>query len=137
MHNHSKKRAERLFFYLYISLISNVNFQRVFIEVPLKSPHHGSINHELKIIFLFCLFLGASSLIRDDFLNDVTEYLQIQFGRSGCAVGLSAISFSATLQKDAAPIPNASKVRPMNFSGVYIFVNIFSPSFPAIKKIKF
>ncbi len=29
------------------------------------------------------------------------------FGRSGEAVGLSAISFSATLQKDAAPIPNA------------------------------
>ncbi|MBO5854194.1 MAG: hypothetical protein J6Q61_05610, partial [Bacteroidales bacterium] len=28
-------------------------------------------------------------------------------GRSGEAVGLSAISFSATLQKDAAPIPNA------------------------------
>ena len=29
------------------------------------------------------------------------------FGRSGKAVGLSAISFSAVLQKDAAPIPNA------------------------------
>ena len=29
------------------------------------------------------------------------------FGRSGYAVGLSAISFSATLQKDAASIPNA------------------------------
>ena len=29
------------------------------------------------------------------------------FGRSGSAVGLSAISFSASLQKDAAPIPNA------------------------------
>ena len=29
------------------------------------------------------------------------------FGRSGEAVGLSAISFSAALQKDAAPIPNA------------------------------
>ena len=28
-------------------------------------------------------------------------------GRSGEAVGLSAISFSAALQKDAAPIPNA------------------------------
>ena len=28
-------------------------------------------------------------------------------GRSGYAVGLSAISFSASLQKDAAPIPNA------------------------------
>ena len=28
-------------------------------------------------------------------------------GRSGKAVGLSAISFSASLQKDAAPIPNA------------------------------
>ena len=33
--------------------------------------------------------------------------LWIVFGRSGCAVGLSAISFSASLQKDAAPIPNA------------------------------
>ena len=28
-------------------------------------------------------------------------------GRSGKAVGLSAVSFSAALQKDAAPIPNA------------------------------
>ena len=26
------------------------------------------------------------------------------------AVGLSAISFSATLQKDAAPIPNATEI---------------------------
>ena len=31
------------------------------------------------------------------------------FGRSGSAVGLSAISFSASLQKDAAPIPNAGR----------------------------
>jgi hypothetical protein len=31
------------------------------------------------------------------------------FGRSGSAVGLSAISFSASLQKDAAPIPNTSE----------------------------
>ena len=30
-----------------------------------------------------------------------------RLGRSGYAVGLSAISFSASLQKDAAPIPNA------------------------------
>ena len=30
-----------------------------------------------------------------------------RLGRSGYAVGLSAISFSAALQKDAAPIPNA------------------------------
>ena len=30
-------------------------------------------------------------------------------GRSGSAVGLSAISFSAALQKDAAPIPNAER----------------------------
>ena len=29
------------------------------------------------------------------------------YGRSGSAVGLSAISFSAALQKDAASIPNA------------------------------
>ena len=29
------------------------------------------------------------------------------FGRSGFAVGLSAISFFASLQKDAASIPNA------------------------------
>ena len=33
--------------------------------------------------------------------------LWIVFVRSGEAVGLSAISFSASLQKDAAPIPNA------------------------------
>ena len=32
---------------------------------------------------------------------------ELIFGRSGKAVGLSAISFSAALQKDAAPIPNA------------------------------
>ena len=32
----------------------------------------------------------------------------LSFGRSGYAVGLSALSFSAALQKDAAPIPNAS-----------------------------
>ena len=32
---------------------------------------------------------------------------ELILGRSGEAVGLSAISFSATLQKDAAPIPNA------------------------------
>ena len=31
----------------------------------------------------------------------------IYFGRSGKAVGLSAISLLATLAKDAAPIPNA------------------------------
>jgi len=37
---------------------------------------------------------------------DLTE--KERLGRSGYAVGLSAISFSATLQKDAAPIPNAS-----------------------------
>jgi len=34
-------------------------------------------------------------------------FLIFYFGRSGYAVGLSAISFSATLQKDAASIPNA------------------------------
>ena len=33
--------------------------------------------------------------------------LCIVSGRFGSAVGLSAISFSAALQKDAAPIPNA------------------------------
>ena len=33
--------------------------------------------------------------------------LLIESGRSGEAVGLSAISFSASLQKDAASIPNA------------------------------
>ena len=32
---------------------------------------------------------------------------ELILGRSGEAVGLSAISFSATLQKDAASIPNA------------------------------
>ena len=32
---------------------------------------------------------------------------ELILGRSGEAVGLSAISFSASLQKDAAPIPNA------------------------------
>ena len=32
-----------------------------------------------------------------------------RLGRSGEAVGLSAISFSASLQKDAAPIPNAEE----------------------------
>ena len=32
---------------------------------------------------------------------------QFYFGRSGFAVGLSAISFSASLQKDVASIPNA------------------------------
>ena len=31
----------------------------------------------------------------------------LSFGRSGEAVGLSAISLLATLAKDAAPIPNA------------------------------
>ena len=35
--------------------------------------------------------------------------LCIILGRSGKAVGLSAISFSAALQKDAAPIPNAGE----------------------------
>ena len=35
--------------------------------------------------------------------------LWTDFGRSGYAVGLSAISFSAPLQKDAAPIPNAGR----------------------------
>ena len=33
------------------------------------------------------------------------------FGRSGGAVGLSALSFSAALQKDAASIPNAEVLR--------------------------
>ena len=32
---------------------------------------------------------------------------KLYLGRSGSAVGLSAISFSASLQKDAASIPNA------------------------------
>ena len=35
------------------------------------------------------------------------KIFQTSSGRSGSAVGLSAISFSAALQKDAAPIPNA------------------------------
>ena len=34
-------------------------------------------------------------------------HYELIVGRSGKAVGLSAISFSAALQKDAAPIPNA------------------------------
>ena len=34
-------------------------------------------------------------------------HYELILGRSGFAVGLSAISFSASLQKDAAPIPNA------------------------------
>ena len=32
---------------------------------------------------------------------------ELTLGVPAIAVGLSAISFSATLQKDAAPIPNA------------------------------
>ena len=36
--------------------------------------------------------------------------LCIVFGRSGKAVGLSAISLLAPLAKDAAPIPNALEV---------------------------
>ncbi len=32
---------------------------------------------------------------------------ELNFGRSGKAVGLSAISLLAPLAKDAAPIPNA------------------------------
>ena len=34
---------------------------------------------------------------------------ELPLGVPAIAVGLSAISFSATLQKDAAPIPNASR----------------------------
>ena len=34
-------------------------------------------------------------------------HYELILGRSGFAVGLSAISFSASLQKDAASIPNA------------------------------
>ena len=34
-------------------------------------------------------------------------HYELTLGVPAIAVGLSAISFSATLQKDAAPIPNA------------------------------
>ena len=39
--------------------------------------------------------------------SKIPEIQNSFLGRSGSAVGLSAISFSAALQKDAAPIPNA------------------------------
>ena len=47
---------------------------------------------------------------------------QFYFGRSGFAVGLSAISFSATLQKDVAPIPNALGDRSSEFLTLGVFV---------------
>ena len=34
-------------------------------------------------------------------------HYELNYGVPAIAVGLSAISFSASLQKDAAPIPNA------------------------------
>ena len=37
-------------------------------------------------------------------------HCELSLGVPAIAVGLSAISFSATLQKDAAPIPNAGRL---------------------------
>ena len=55
---------------------------------------------------------GVWALYRDVLFYEISmlkpSYKFVIFsGRSGEAVGLSAISFSAALQKDAAPIPNA------------------------------
>ena len=41
----------------------------------------------------------------------LAEYKSLSFGRLGYAAGLSAVSFSAALQKDAAPIPDATEGR--------------------------
>ena len=55
--------------------------------------------------FIFCRILGKKPHY---YITPTTCCLVVFFfGRSGSAVGLSAISFSASLQKDAAPIPNA------------------------------
>ena len=43
---------------------------------------------------------------KDNFQLSIMNY-ELFFGVPAIAVGLSAISFSASLQKDAAPIPNA------------------------------
>ena len=62
---------------------------------------------EFDIALKFSIFnfqFSTFSFLGSQFLN----FSNSKFGRSGYAVGLSAISFSATLQKDAAPIPNAS-----------------------------
>ena len=37
-------------------------------------------------------------------------HYELNYGVPAIAVGLSAISFSASLQKDAAPIPNAKEL---------------------------
>ena len=52
--------------------------------------------------------MRSSLNYRGQSLLTVVRCLLTFFGVPAIAVGLSAISFSASLQKDAAPIPNAS-----------------------------
>ena len=54
--------------------------------------------------YILFIFIGVICHVSTIIFN---FQFSISFGRSGYAVGLSAISFSAALQKDAAPLPNA------------------------------
>ena len=56
------------------------------------------------IIYCYSISLNGTLVI-------VNYELCINVGVPAIAVGLSAISFSAPLQKDAAPIPNAFGIR--------------------------
>ncbi len=44
------------------------------------------------------------------------------FGRPGHAVGLSAVSFSASLRKDAAAIPDAWEAHELKLSAIELFL---------------
>ena len=53
---------------------------------------------------------------------------ELNLGRSGCAVGLSAISLLAPLAKDAAPIPNAlAAIKTRNIPKIQESVKIQKP----------
>ena len=54
-------------------------------------------------------FEELKEILQSNFQPLYTINFKLYSGRSGFAVGLSAISFSAPLQKDAAPIPNAER----------------------------
>ena len=66
-----------------------------------------------KSFYHYCHNLFKQGIYRTPLKSLVISLLSLDFcllsflGRSGSAVGLSAISFSAPLQKDAASIPNA------------------------------
>ena len=97
-------RRNNFILFIFIGVICHVstkifNFQlSIFNSIETHQLH--------RVYFYRC---NVSRLYKDFQLSIFNFQFSIRLGRSGSAVGLSAISFSAALQKDAAPIPNAER----------------------------